>query len=580
MRKSSSSGSQGEISSLLRAHSRGSFGRLLFESEHCHGGGGSDRSLLFRITQLVVIVFRSVTPLSYIHLILVLFFGLRAPHLGIREELFVFATFWTFLEVLFLPYYYFKFKKVTESLNSDLQHFASTPESRMALVHNCFQAMKEAAKPGSTMDTDPHKYLRQVIEGWFLDVPIIQIKHDNVANWCGWAFFGKNSNDLNEEETAQNKEIVEYIEDALQWKFPEGCNQEIMSARLTLDPVFATQRPFFFYATIWLVNSITHIILYALGFRKRTEFNSPGNSVYSRKACSGENDPSTKKPIVFVHGIGIGYAHYLSVVATMPSNVDVYLIEWPHVAMQMASKAPTIEATVDTFIRMLDVDQHDSACFVAHSLGSTAVSWMLHHPEGIRRVASTVLLDPVTFLLCDPKVATNFVYKDPTNTIDFLMHFFVSRELFIANALSRHFNWSHNIVFVEDLTNCSVLQRSIKNKNSESEKSSDGDEVNSNGVTKRIVRSSNNNSNNSNSSIASKGGNKVSSGGIDHSIFLSDKDSIVPVPLVTRYLNAKSKEGHNTFEVTTFEGYHGEMMLHRSYLSTISKTIRMRCGVL
>jgi hypothetical protein len=42
-------------------------------------------------------------------------------------------------------------------------------------------------------------------------------------------------------------------------------------------------------------------------------------------------------------------------------------------------------------------------------------------------VASTVLIDPVTFLLCDPTVATSFVYNDPQTALDFLMHFFVSR---------------------------------------------------------------------------------------------------------------------------------------------------------
>ena len=41
--------------------------------------------------------------------------------------------------------------------------------------------------------------------------------------------------------------------------------------------------------------------------------------------------------------------------------------------------------------------------------------------------------------------------QDPTNTMDLCMHFFLSRELFIANALSRHFEWSNNILFVEDL---------------------------------------------------------------------------------------------------------------------------------
>ena len=59
--------------------------------------------------------------------------------------------------------------------------------------------------------------------------------------------------------------------------------------------------------------------------------------------------------------------------------------------------------------------------------GTALVSWMLHDPEGCKLVHSTVLLDPVTFLLCDPTVATAFIYKDPTSTLAFLMHFFVSR---------------------------------------------------------------------------------------------------------------------------------------------------------
>lgn len=120
--------------------------------------------------------------------------------------------------------------------------------------------------------------------------------------------------------------------------------------------------------------------------------------------------------------------------------------------IQFSASAPTIESSTHAVISILEADKHQQACFVAHSLGTTLVSWMLHHPQGCKRVASTLLLDPVTFLLCDPTLATTFVYNDPTTPVDFLMHFFLSRELFIANALSRHFNWSHNIVFVEDLS--------------------------------------------------------------------------------------------------------------------------------
>jgi hypothetical protein len=81
------------------------------------------------------------------------------------------------------------------------------------------------------------------------------------------------------------------------------------------------------------------------------------------------------------------------------------------------------------------------------------MSWLLKDSEGCKLVASSVIMDPVSFLLCDPTVATNFVYREPRTPIQFMMHFSVSRELFIANTLSRHFAWSHNIMFVEDLLN-------------------------------------------------------------------------------------------------------------------------------
>lgn len=41
---------------------------------------------------------------------------------------------------------------------------------------------------------------------------------------------------------------------------------------------------------------------------------------------------------------GIGFAHYMGLISAFPRDVDVYLVEWPHVAMQMSdrvSKLPT-----------------------------------------------------------------------------------------------------------------------------------------------------------------------------------------------------------------------------------------------
>jgi hypothetical protein len=350
-------------------------------------------------------------------------------------------------EACFFPYYYLLFTRVNQH-NKKLQHFAADKSVRFKLVKNCFQAMASASQPGGKMATDPELYIRKVLEGWFLDVPILQIYRGNFASWCGWAFFGKEIGEMSQAEVAENLEIVEYVEKMAQWRFPEGYNKELLSARLTLDPVFVTQRPFFFYASIWCVNTLSHVIMYQLGYRRRPEYCTASANVFHRPAVpkqqqqqrgdAAASPPSQpKQPIIFIHGIGIGFAHYLGLLNSFPTEVDVYLLEWPHVAMQMSSDVPTVNETVDTLLRVLDEGHHPTACFVAHSLGTTAVSWMLHSAVGKTKVHSTVLLDPVTFLLCDPTVATTFVYREPNTTIDFLMHFFLSRELFISNALSR-----------------------------------------------------------------------------------------------------------------------------------------------
>lgn len=251
---------------------------------------------------------------------------------------------------------------------------------------------------------------------------------------------------MTESEKSECNWIVSYVEKKANWRFPPGFDPAIVSARLTFDPLFATQRPFFFYLTIAVVNYLTHGILWLVGYSRRREYDVGSQSIYHRPSRAAKKG----LPIIFIHGIGIGFPHYLGLILSFPQDCDVYLVEWPHVAMQFSYSVPTIDDTVGTITRVLRDDRHPAACFIGHSLGTTAVSWMLKSASA-HLVASSILIDPVTFLLCDPTVATSFVYNDPETTLDFMMHFFVSRELFIANALSRHFNWSQNIMFVEDL---------------------------------------------------------------------------------------------------------------------------------
>ena len=617
-----------------------------------------DKDILFRLVELLVFVFRLVTPSSYLYLFVLFYLKLTPDQLG-GPVIYTLLTTWMVIEALFFPYYYFLFVKLNKS-KSELQHFASTRESRQLLVKNCFEAMRISASTdpiGSSSSSNsssnsnsggsPEVYIRKVIQGWFLDVPMIDIYYENFFAWSGWAFFGKEVSDMTDEEIAENKDIVAYIETEAKWKFPAGHSKEIHSARLTIDPVFSVQRPFFFYGTIIGINWGCHVILKVLGYRRRSEFDTTGQTIYHRPASVSSTNSSKKAhPIVFIHGIGVGLIHYLALICCFPKEVDVYIVEWPYVAMQMTTDSPSMDRTVSTFIRMLDEDNHSQACFVAHSLGTTAVSWMVKDPEGVQRVASTVLMDPVTFLLCDPTVATAFVYKDPTSTIDFIMHFFLSRELFIANALSRNFNWSHNIMFVEDLvkafprpeffgtrarklspssvvsapsgSDCGssdnsdnnigndidsedgVLGRGLRKRNVDTNNRNNNSNSNSNS-------NSNNNNSSSSSSSSSSGSNSSSSsssssysnpkqqqgkgGGqtdnLNHTVFLSSHDAIVPVANVTRYLSAKSSTSDNNknfltfkcFELVLFHGIHGEMFVYPHWVGLITHKIKERCGL-
>ena len=92
-----------------------------------------------------------------------------------------------------------------------------------------------------------------------------------------------------------------------------------------------------------------------------------------------------------VGGIGIGLTQYLKLIAAFPTEVPVYLVTWPHVSMQIEDRVPTINDNVETIAQTLRRDGVSKACFVGHSLGTTAVAWMLHDRDAAPLVSESSL---------------------------------------------------------------------------------------------------------------------------------------------------------------------------------------------
>jgi hypothetical protein len=119
------------------------------------------------------------------------------------------------------------------------------------------------------------------------------------------------------------------------------------------------------------------------------------------------------------------------------------------------------------------------------------------------------------------------------------MHYFVSRELFIAHTLSRHFSWSHNVLIPEtDLPRNAVNAKNVVDSN----------------VSPTVI-------------------------------VLSGNDSIVPARETADYLircqkNATSSTGKDQglFELVWLEGaQHGELCLHSEHLDMVQTKILERC---
>ena len=152
-------------SSLHRAHSKGSFNRLVFESEHSLGGGDNDRSLIFRFCQLIVVIIRAITPLSYLFLAYIYVFNISSKNFYIGELSYYVIVPWAIAEALFFPYYYYLFTKLS-NMNHELEHFASDREKRFGLVKRCFEALHVSAM---NTHATPELYIRK---GMFQSISI------------------------------------------------------------------------------------------------------------------------------------------------------------------------------------------------------------------------------------------------------------------------------------------------------------------------------------------------------------------------------------------------------------------------
>merc|ERR1712062_430065 len=171
----------------------------------------------------------------------------------------------------------------------------------------------------------------------------------------------------------------------------------------------------------------------------------PGEVIVDGEAKLGD----TKSPLVFIHGLGIGLSPYLFFIRRLAATRECFVVELPEVSQSCTETVLPPNQMAEAMVAMLGAHGHAKACFIAHSYGSFVMSWVLRACPDI--VTKVVLLDPTCFLLAQPDVAFNFLYRRPNNPFLLIVANFVRWELFSANVLMRHFYWYHNVLWVDEL---------------------------------------------------------------------------------------------------------------------------------
>lgn len=357
---------------------------------------------------------------------------------------------------------------------------------------------------------------RNWLRMWFSGCEFDEIRRLNMADWLAWSLYGQPLQEIEEEREAWNSagrppmhidgeldvddegldieqdklglvnHCLDMIEARAAKTFEPGRNDKIKVIRLTLDPVRVNQRPLLLYRKLALGSAMrmrrsdcadrlrcgpvfvffVQKILTLLAFNKGFKEVRDGQTRYLVRTPPGWRpnrvSSESNRPLLFVHGLGMGLAqymtfvHYLSTANTFMERPVVVLLQ-PHISMSIFSrgylKPPSETTTVEGIERLAQRHGFDVSgmTVLSHSNGSIVHGWLLRGLPNL--ITRSCFVDPVCFALWEPDVCYNFLYSVPRTPIEYLMRYFVSRELGIALMLQRTFDWSANLLFPTDIPN-------------------------------------------------------------------------------------------------------------------------------
>ncbi|KAH9951617.1 hypothetical protein B0H21DRAFT_874266 [Amylocystis lapponica] len=326
---------------------------------------------------------------------------------------------------------------------------------------------------------------RNQLRTWFHKVPWSSIRRQEFYAWLYWSIFNTHLKSIEELPPSHQKvlqEVLQMVEARTGTTIPGGSDPAIQPLRLTLDPVIVALRPFVWYVAVAVSNWVVR-----RGLRKNwgAKIGTFNNLEYVIRVPANWNPYTGPRPIVFMHGLGLGLTQYqrfiVNLLRAAPDHPILVPLQ-PHVSQQifhprflqpisrhelarslaglldelgwvewdervLKESLPTGEKVKIRADTKLPIPT--GVTMLSHSNGSFAHAWMLKaYPSMITR---SCFVDPVTFCSWEGDLCYNFIYRPCATGLELIIKYFVGSELGTVNFLQRHFDWCSNSLWYEEI---------------------------------------------------------------------------------------------------------------------------------
>ncbi|KDR84375.1 hypothetical protein GALMADRAFT_111650 [Galerina marginata CBS 339.88] len=330
---------------------------------------------------------------------------------------------------------------------------------------------------------------RHSIRMWFCKVPWSSIKLLDMQKWVYWSMYNSDLPALDllpETQRAALDQAIVLLQKRLGCKIEEGSNPNITPMRLTIDDINILWRPLTFYA---IVNSINWILRKFYTHRWGFHHGYSNDLEYLLRVPAKWHPATSPRPVLFLHGLGLGLLQYHNTIQNLVNKFPdrpILIPLQPQISQDIFHPHFLKPLSRHQFAGCLagllqklgwvtlcdgeDKQENEVASslksgaqkgvtLLSHSNGSYLHAWILkNHPE---IVARSCFVDPVTFCSWEGDVCYNFFYRPCMTDMEMIIRYFVGTEIGVVNLLQRHFCWTSNSLWFEEIPHARDPHRTL-----------------------------------------------------------------------------------------------------------------------